>query len=193
MQAESRQMFGPRIVRGNHCLPGHCPWQVLLAKRRNGQPFCGGALVNERWVLTADHCIRDGDHRSLMADYLILGDYNIFRQEEHEQKIPICQIIRFKPPHGAVRNDYDVALIELAHPANFSDYVLPICLPPPDSKHDGTPLLTPGGLSTISGWGQLHEDAVGSRILQVSGSLLNPISSPNTVFWALIIQFNNNI
>uniref|UniRef100_UPI00358F6BFB coagulation factor VII-like isoform X2 n=1 Tax=Myxine glutinosa TaxID=7769 RepID=UPI00358F6BFB len=71
---ESRQMFGPRIVRGNHCLPGHCPWQALLAKRHNGQPFCGGALVNERWVLTADHCIRDGDHRSLMADYLILGN-----------------------------------------------------------------------------------------------------------------------
>uniref|UniRef100_A0A3P8SLY7 Coagulation factor VIIi n=1 Tax=Amphiprion percula TaxID=161767 RepID=A0A3P8SLY7_AMPPE len=44
-----------RVVGGNHCPPGECPWQVLV--QLNGNSHCGGVLVRPDWVITAAHCI----------------------------------------------------------------------------------------------------------------------------------------
>lgn len=46
----------------------------------------------------------------------------------------------------------DIALLQLATPVQFSDYIRPVCLP---ASHQLPP---DGSLCTVVGWGQLFED-----------------------------------
>ena len=43
-----------KIVGGVETIPFSWPWQVYL--RFVDDMFCGGILINQRWVLTAAHC-----------------------------------------------------------------------------------------------------------------------------------------
>ena len=49
---------GVRVVGGNVTEFGEYPWQAALIRRGKVRPFCGGALINARWVMTAAHCAR---------------------------------------------------------------------------------------------------------------------------------------
>ena len=47
----------PRIV-GGHDAPNHkYPYLVSLRINKDGKHFCSGSILNERWVLTAGHCV----------------------------------------------------------------------------------------------------------------------------------------
>merc|ERR1712198_235369 len=48
------QKGGSRIVGGNPTDVNEWPWQAALVTRN--QQFCGGSLINDRYVLTAAHC-----------------------------------------------------------------------------------------------------------------------------------------
>ncbi|CAL4190386.1 unnamed protein product, partial [Meganyctiphanes norvegica] len=51
---------GTRIVGGQTTEVNEYPWQVALVSRGSSGVFCGGSLINDRWVLTAAHCTQSG-------------------------------------------------------------------------------------------------------------------------------------
>ena len=45
-----------RIVGGSVANANSWPWQVMLTDSYGSQ-FCGGSLVDRKWVVTAAHCV----------------------------------------------------------------------------------------------------------------------------------------
>lgn len=52
--------FG-RIVGGVDAEEHEFPWQVslqiYLPKKKKVEHFCGGAIINHHWIVTASHCL----------------------------------------------------------------------------------------------------------------------------------------
>ncbi|KAF5902622.1 coagulation factor VII-like, partial [Clarias magur] len=56
---------GPRIVRGQVCPKGQCPWQALLMYDDAYQ--CGGVILNSEWILTGAHCVWQLDESQIQV------------------------------------------------------------------------------------------------------------------------------
>lgn len=137
-----------RIVGGTDSLKGEFPWQVHIVDEK-GEGFCGGSIVNEKWIVTAAHCfLEPGEFR------VVAGEYNTNVQEGTEQYLKIAQVISHST-YNATKSKYnnDIALIELADSINFNDYARPICI----GNRDFTDrLLKIIPHSWVTGWGHVR-------------------------------------
>ncbi|XP_027320280.2 coagulation factor X isoform X1 [Anas platyrhynchos] len=153
---------GSRISGGTLCHRRHCPWQMnarllllhsfelrsfVLIRNSGGNGFCGGSLINSRWVVTAAHCLD-----LVRPHHVTVGDFDKYRRELHEQKIGVER--SWTHPHYD-SNDYnnDIALLYLSSDVVFNEYVLPICLPSPNLA---ALLSEEGTVGMVSGWGATH-------------------------------------
>ncbi|NP_001292726.1 coagulation factor IX isoform 2 precursor [Mus musculus] len=145
-----------RVVGGENAKPGQIPWQVIL----NGEieAFCGGAIINEKWIVTAAHCLKPGDKIEVVA-----GEYNIDKKEDTEQR---RNVIRTIPHHqyNATINKYshDIALLELDKPLILNSYVTPICV----ANREYTNIFLKFGSGYVSGWGKVFNKGRQASILQ---------------------------
>ncbi|XP_036126965.1 coagulation factor IX isoform X2 [Molossus molossus] len=145
-----------RVVGGKNAKPGQFPWQVLL----NGKidAFCGGSIINEKWVVTAAHCIEPGIKITVIA-----GEHNTEKEEHTEQK---RNVIRAIPHHSynATINKYshDIALLELDTPLTLNSYVTPICI----ADREYTNIFLKFGSGYVSGWGRVFNRGRSASILQ---------------------------
>lgn len=79
--AQSDGSVQPRIVGGSTASVATYPWQaaiVLAPAKRSGnayqRQFCGGSLITSRIVMTAGHCIADGDPDCATSAACLLND-----------------------------------------------------------------------------------------------------------------------
>uniref|UniRef100_A0A3B4WZR0 trypsin n=1 Tax=Seriola lalandi dorsalis TaxID=1841481 RepID=A0A3B4WZR0_SERLL len=127
--------FDDRIVGGYECRPHSVPWQVSL---NNGWHFCGGTLINSRWVVSAAHCYK-GVFTSLR-----LGEHHIRYKDGPEQFIAAAAVIRH-PEYDRYTINNDIMMIKLAEPAELNEYVQPASLP--------SRCAPAGTQCLVSGWG----------------------------------------
>ncbi|TKS88748.1 putative ATP-dependent RNA helicase DDX6 [Collichthys lucidus] len=152
--------FDDKIVGGYECKEHSVPWQASL---NNGWHFCGGTLINERWVVSAAHCYKGEDIE------VRLGEHHIGYKEGPEQFIGVAAIIRH-PEYDRYTINNDIMLIKLADPAKFdkrtANAPTPTGSPPPCSAagfleggkdscqgDSGGPLVCNGELQGVVSWG----------------------------------------
>ncbi|CAL1267216.1 unnamed protein product [Larinioides sclopetarius] len=127
-----------RITGGRRVMKGSWPWQVIIINELK-QPFCGGVLLNERWVLTAAHCTR---HKlSVRA-----GEHDLSHHEGTEQEYDVAAVF-VSPEYDSQTVDSDIALLHMETPFEFTHYIQPICLPDEGDE------ISPHARATILGMG----------------------------------------
>ncbi|XP_063612358.1 venom protease-like [Penaeus indicus] len=178
--------WGQRLKR-EYPGPGDYPWQALLgysdSPSGDKSPTwdCGGALITNRYVLTAAHCAatESATGRKLVA--VRLGEFNLTSRIDcllgwcilpPEDFLPEAVILH---PHYGTPSPRanDLALVKLDREATFRIGISPVCLPPEDLQLE---LYYYGGLET-PGWGTVgfqgpaSEDLQGGSVSLVSLSL----------------------
>ena len=90
-----------KIVGGGDARPGQFPWLVSL--QLDGEPWCGGTLVSQWFVVTAAHCLKNmkADRFSVVA-----GEHDLTQQEGKEQRLPV-QAIALHPEYHALLESVD--------------------------------------------------------------------------------------
>lgn len=134
----------------------HVPWQamVFLADSVLDGGYAGGALISDRWVLTAGRNLfvrksrQDIQGKDPVIPKVYLG---ISRRAEADatKEVAVERVVL----HPGFQNhsdwDNDLALIQLKKPVVMSDKVTPI--PLPEAGQDLADVA--GGLGVITGWG----------------------------------------
>ncbi|XP_055359393.1 suppressor of tumorigenicity 14 protein isoform X2 [Betta splendens] len=148
-----------RIVGGQNAELGEWPWQVSLHFQTNGHT-CGASILSETWLLCASHCFVTNDPANHEASNWI--SYSGMQAQYKFDGVQTRKVKRIisHPNYNPMTFDYDIALLELSEPLEFSNTIQPICLP--TSSH-----VFPAGMSCwVTGWGALREGGQVSQLLQ---------------------------
>ncbi|CAL4163704.1 unnamed protein product, partial [Meganyctiphanes norvegica] len=140
------------IVDGYRSKEGEYPWQVSVRNlySRGSSHFCGGALINNDWVVTAAHCLVGPNLRYLSLHH---GHRSVFpvRQKHHHMISSCCQIV-IESKYNDDTNENDIALVQLSQSVAYQPHISAICLP--GTGHDYA-----GMRGHITGWGRTDENS----------------------------------
>ncbi|XP_008637606.1 inactive serine protease PAMR1 isoform X3 [Corvus hawaiiensis] len=167
------------------------PWQAAIYRTASGVKehslrkgawilICSGALVNERTVVVAAHCVTDLGKTTVLKTAelkVVLGKF--YRDDDRDEKtiqnLRISAII-VHPNYDPILLDSDIAVIKLLDKARISSRVQPICL---SSSHDLTS-STEDLKIMVTGWKVLADikdpgyknDTIRMGVVQMVDSLL---------------------
>ncbi|XP_071510756.1 low-density lipoprotein receptor-related protein 6-like [Diadema antillarum] len=152
---------GGRIVGGSQAERGSAPYMGRIWRKDRRTFICGATLLNQRWALTAAHCITLYNLQS--SDILLyFGDHDSLNTEDSQVMVEVASIIQHEDFNDNTF-DKDIALIGLKQPfAAFTDYIRPICLPP---RWLSKLLLRRDNIGRVTGWGQIAEGGPYPRYL----------------------------
>ncbi|XP_062321499.1 serine protease hepsin [Osmerus eperlanus] len=157
-----RSLTEDRIVGGVDARQGSWPWQVSL--QYDGVHQCGGSVISDRWVVSAAHCFPER-YRHLSRWRVLLGSnynkpvHNTVVMAEVRTVVYHSSYLPFVDPN-IDDNSRDIAVLALAQPLTFTDYIQPVCLPTYGQR------LVDGQMGTVTGWGNVGYYGMLADVLQ---------------------------
>ena len=158
------------IVDGEKASEGQWPWQVHF-RRSDGYGFCGGAVLNKNWVISAAHCFenfiaaeifvaigfheRDNHISSYSAQYgrQLIQAKRIIDHENYDTRTKVNDITLVELSRSIV---YPITQQTIDDGSNYRrTLVRPICLPGETSNNKFESSLV--GKAIASGWGRTSE------------------------------------
>ncbi|XP_028029741.1 chymotrypsin-2-like [Bombyx mandarina] len=143
--------LAPRVVGGVTVPDGRIPYQASLRTLFNSH-FCGGSILNEKWVLTAAHCTVGQSHLTMQV---VVGTNNLHIGGEHHS----VESIIIHSDYNSMAISNDVSLVKVSNDIVFNDNVQSIQLPDDDTDVGADVML--------SGWGRLSYPGVYPNHLQM--------------------------
>ncbi|XP_061071970.1 suppressor of tumorigenicity 14 protein homolog isoform X1 [Conger conger] len=147
-----------RIVGGEDADIGEWPWQVSLHFRTSGH-VCGASIISDTWLLSAAHCFKYAPEYHDAQNWQTYSGMHDQYDHDDVQMRKVKNIISH-PDYNQMTYDYDIAMMELSEPLEFTNTIHPICLP------DRTHFFPPGMPCWVTGWGTLREGGRTARVLQ---------------------------
>ena len=138
----------PKIVGGGPAGQGQNRWITSL--QYQDEHFCGGALVADRWVLTAAHCVIDESASDPRFSVWVGG--NDLRQATQGIRRDVIQIV-MHPAYDDFTTANDIALLQLSSAVPDSIPLVQLATAQIMSN-----AAAPNNPATISGWGVLSEN-----------------------------------
>ncbi|CAK1552927.1 unnamed protein product [Leptosia nina] len=140
-----------RIVGGKDAPDGGIPYQVSLRSAYDSH-FCGGSILNKRWILTAAHCTVGSSTRSVKV---VVGTNSL---KSGGAKYSVERLVVHESYNsGLISND--ISLVKVTEDIEFTDRVQPILLPESNTEANAELLLT--------GWGRLSYPGNLPEVLQM--------------------------
>ncbi|XP_015745547.2 plasma kallikrein isoform X1 [Python bivittatus] len=139
-----------RIVGGSNSSVGEWPWQVSLHTKLSIQSHhCGGSIISDQWILTAAHCLED---IPLTEHWHVYS--NILKQSEITNETTFFKVQKMiiHPRYEISEAGYDIALLKLDTPMNFSVLQQPVCLPSQEEMN-----MAKYTECWVTGWGYTKE------------------------------------
>lgn len=153
---------GNRIVGGTATKPNEYPWVVGLWRTDIGRIYCGAAVISNKHIITAAHCVNNFERTQLrvyLGGHNVSTDYTEIRRVKEVHQHEYFDIVSF---------DNDIAILELDRAIKFGPKVQPACLP--GAQFDDYT----DKLAMINGWGRTGETELTSKGLR---SVIVPIWS----------------
>jgi secreted trypsin-like serine protease len=133
-----------RIIGGIGATSARFPYSAAIYQTTpSGTFFCGGALINNQWVLTAGHCVADA------TEFIVqIGSAKLKDADPNRELLSTSTYV-LHPEFNPDTLENDIGLIKFHMPVTFTDYVKPIPFASSDvSAREG---------AITMGWGQTSD------------------------------------
>ncbi|XP_011701443.1 PREDICTED: venom serine protease 34-like isoform X2 [Wasmannia auropunctata] len=134
-----------RIIGGREVFENEYPWMAGIISINRSQVICGASIINDRYVITAAHCIIYGKDDLKVS----VGAHNSCKWDSKSIIFSVKSIFPH-PNYNRETNFADIMLVKLIMRISFNKFVKPICLP----KLELDAVSQYGGQSVSAlGWG----------------------------------------
>jgi hypothetical protein len=155
-----RNNAAERIVGGAVVPEGERTFQVALVTQ-DGWLSCGGAIIDDSWVMTAAHCVEAGQTIQVLSGTRKLDQGGTYHS--------IAEIHAHPNYTGYIEDGFDIALIKIDGTFHANLERLKIATPSIMATHG-----VPGKGAVVSGWGQTASSGdISNRLLQTVNHIIS--------------------
>lgn len=135
-----------RIVGGSEAEDGQFPYQVTIRDKVSREHYCGGAILNNRFILTAAHC---------PTNVLLYAVVGVIDQNANGTAYDIEEATPY-PAFDKTILLHDISVMRTVSVIVFTEFIQPIALPIKDTEKY-VPVV-------VTGWGQISVNNCKSKL-----------------------------